>query len=82
MLPELEKVKVPVPELLIVEMPPPLNVNKRFVDAVTPVYFSIPPLPITKLAAANVEAPMLLATPPSASVETERVPLLIVVTPV
>ena len=55
-------------------------VNCRSVVPVPPVYRSEPPL-ITRLAAALVEAPMPLATPPLASVATPSTPPLIVVIP-
>ena len=75
------KVKVAEPEASIV---PPLVpiVNNRFVLLFAlPVYFNVPPL-ITKLAASLVDAPMLLLDPPSAKVDTLKVPALMVVTPV
>src|SRR5207244_684087 len=51
------------------------------VEAVAPVYCNAPPLS-TRFAAALVEAPMLLFTPPLASVFALSVPLLMVDVPV
>ena len=59
----------------------PVNVNARFVLAVLPVYFNVPPLSI-RLEAAVLDAPRLPATPPLPMVATERIPALTVVTPV
>ena len=65
----------------IVDVVPALNMKLRFVDAVVPVYFKVPP-PSTKLAAALVAEPKLPATPPSPIVATLKVPSLMVVAPV
>ena len=72
-------VKVPVPDESIVPPFAPM-VNNRSVETAAPVYFKVPPL-ITKLEAALLDLPRPLATPPFASVDTESVPALIVVTP-
>ena len=68
-----------------VEVVPAVNVKLRSVDAVAPVYSSVPP-PSTRFVAALPDAPMLLATPPPApsiaTVFALNTPALIVVTPV
>ena len=56
------------------------SVNWRSVLAPVPVYCSVPPL-ITRFAAAFVDWPMPLATPPLASVAALSTPPLIVVMP-
>jgi len=74
-------VSAPVPEASSVAVPAVPIVKRRSVDTVAPVYCNVPPL-IIRLAAALVELPMLLTTPPSARVLTASVPLLMVVVPV
>ena len=78
--PTLLKVNAPLPEASIV---PPLlpMVNNRSVDTSPPVYFNVPPL-ITSLVAAFDDLPILLSDPPAAKLETLKVPALIVVMPV
>ena len=72
-----------VPEFVIsmVEVVPAVKVKLRLVDAVLPVYCSVPPLR-TKFVATLVAAPRLPATPPLPMVATLKIPALIVVTPV
>ena len=72
--------KAPVPDASTVAPLSP-RVNKRSVLVAAPVYLSVPPL-ITKLAAALLDWPMLLATPPSAKLDTDNVPPSTEVTPV
>ena len=69
----------PLPEASIV---PPLfvSVNKRFVLVAAPLYLKVPPSS-TKLAAAFVDCPILLAVPPFANEDTLKTPPEIVVTP-
>ncbi|MNI13576.1 hypothetical protein D3C73_668090 [compost metagenome] len=59
----------------------PLIVKPRSVVAVFPVYRNIPPVWMTRLEEADEDAPIPLATPPSANASTSRVPPLMVVTP-
>ena len=68
-------------ETSIVDVVAAVRVKLRLVEDVAPVYWSVPP-PRTRLAAALVAFPRLPATPPLPIVATERVPALIVVTPV
>jgi hypothetical protein len=65
----------------IVPVVPALIVMARSVEAVDPVYCSVPPAN-TKLAAAFVACPKLPATPPLPIVATLVIPLPNVVTPV
>ena len=58
-----------------------VSVELRSVEAVAPVYWSVPP-PRTRFAAALLAAPRLLAAPPLPIVATLKTPALIVVTPV
>jgi hypothetical protein len=58
-----------------------VKVKFLFVEAVTPVYCSVPPLS-TKLPAALLAAPRLPAIPPFPIVATLNIPVFIVVTPV
>jgi hypothetical protein len=58
-----------------------VNVKFLFVEAVAPVYCSVPP-PSTKLLAVVLAAPRFPATPPLPIVPTLSTPALIVVTPV
>ena len=75
------QVKVPAPEASNVALSVP-TVNKRSVDwEVVPTNLSVPPL-ITRLVATFVACPIPLAVPPFASVDTERIPPLMVVIPV
>ncbi len=60
---------------------PALKMKFRSVDAVPPVYCSVP-APSTRLAARFVDWPMLLATPPLAKEFALNTPALIVVAPV
>ena len=60
---------------------PAVSVYARFVATVPPVYCSVPP-PSTRFAATLVDAPILLAAPPLASVFALNTPALIVVAPV
>ena len=85
MLPRFVKLIAPVPEASITPSAPgaPVpRVNSRSVDAAPPVYLSMPPSPSTRLPAALVEAPILLATPPLARLLIESTPPAIAVTPV
>ena len=72
--------KAPVPDASTVAPLLPM-VNKRSVLVAGPVYFSVALL-MTKLAAALVDWPMLLATPPLAKLDTDNVPPCRLVTPV
>ena len=65
----------------MVEVVASVKVKFLSVEAVPPVYCSVPP-PKTKLAAALVEAPIPLFEPPLAIDEILNVPTLIVVAPV
>lgn len=73
-------VNVPVPDASKVAPLAP-TVNTRSVDVAAPVYCNVPPL-ITKLAAALVDCPIPLDAPPLANVLTDKMPPLMVVTPV
>ena len=73
-------VNVFVVTLMVLEVPA-LRVKLRFVVAVAPVYWRVPPFS-TKLPAAVLACPRLPATPPFPIVATERMPSVIVVTPV
>ena len=76
--PDMVKVLV---ETSIVDVVPALNMKLRSVDAVSPVYFKVPPSS-TSLVASEVACPKLPATPPLPIVATLKVPALMVVTPV
>src|SRR5205085_9368353 len=78
--PPIVKFLAPVVILIELLVPAP-NVKLRFVEKVGPVYSKVPPLN-TKLAAALVDAPILLATPPSVSKTALKIPALILVIPV
>ena len=80
MVPVLEKVKVPDPEESIPPPEDPMLTNLS-VETAPPVYLRVPPL-IMRLVAALVEAPIPLEAPPSAKVETLKVPAVMVLTPV
>ena len=58
-----------------------VSVKLRLVEAVAPVYCSVPP-PRTKLLAATAACPRFPAVPPTPMVATLSVPPLILVTPV
>ena len=58
-----------------------VRVKLRSMETLAPVYCSVPP-PSTRLAAALVDAPILLLEPPLARVPTLKVPALMVVAPV
>ena len=58
-----------------------VSVELRSVEAVAPVYWSVPP-PRTRFAAALLAWPRFPAWPPLPIVATLKVPALIVVTPV
>ena len=65
----------------IVDVVLSVNMKLRFVDAVVPVYFKVPP-PSTKLVASAVAFPRLPATAPLPIVATLKTPSLMVVMPV
>ncbi len=79
-LPTKSIVSATVPDASIVP-PFSVSVNNRFVVPNPPVNRNVPPFS-TRLAAALLEAPMLLAVPPSCNVATLSTPPLIVVGPV
>ena len=54
MLPGPVNVKVPDPDASIVPVAP-LNLNKRSVDTLPPVYLNVPPAPITKFVAIDAD---------------------------
>ena len=64
-----------------VEVVPAVNVKLRVVEALPPVYCSVPP-PSTRFEAVFEAAPRFPATPPLRIVATLSTPALIVVTPV
>ena len=69
------------PVTSIVEVVLAVSVALRSVEAVAPVYWSVPP-PRTRLAAALLAWPRFPAWPPLPIVATLKIPALIVVTPV
>jgi hypothetical protein len=79
--PALVKLRVPVPEASIVLPAVVPTVNSRSVLTPPPVYCSVPPFN-TRLAAALVEAPILLFALPLARELTESTPPVTEVTPV
>ena len=70
--PVLANTKAPVPDASTVAPLSP-KVNKRSVLVAAPVYLSVALL-MTKFAAALVDWPILLATPPLAKLATDKVP--------
>jgi hypothetical protein len=78
--PEIVRFELPL-DISIDDVVPVLSVKARSVDAVDPVYFSVPP-PSTRFDALLSAAPRLPATPPFPIVPTLSVPAFIVVTPV
>jgi hypothetical protein len=78
--PDAVNVSMPEPDESMVPSEVP-RVKSLLVLTVPPVYFRTPPFS-TRLAATAEEAPILLGERPSANTDTDKVPPLIVVTPV
>ncbi len=78
--PDMVRVVVAADTLIVDEVPAP-SVKARFVEAVAPVYWRVPPLS-TKFVAALEARPKFPVAPPLPIVPTLSVPSEIVVTPV